>query len=378
MTKKVTGFELANKNAYYAGNSIIRPYIGDMMDKYGLSSMTHLATNESQYPPSPKVIQAMQEAMLTVNLYPDSSSTLLRRKLASLYDVKESMVVIGNGADELLYMIGKAFIEKGDNAIISIPCYPSDRIAIASMGGIVRAVQYRADFNYDLDKILNVIDEHTKIIILCTPGNPSGIAIDRNELDIFMKKVPPHVLIVMDEAYKEFISDKNAADPMLYFTEDRNIIFLRTFSKYYGLAGLRIGYALGPEHIIDTLRRSIPAFAVNSIAQAGAIAAIEDASYYHRLLQGTLLNREFLAEGLLNAGMNPVSPSQANFLFVNTGNVPAECFEESLLKSGIFIRRACYTPYEQYVRIAIAERKQNEIIISVAQSLCRQYANNRG
>ena len=373
MIKKMTGFELANKNAYNAGNSAIRPFIGDQMNEYGLSRMTHLATNESQYPPSPKVIQAMQEAMQIVNLYPDPSSTLLRRKLAHLYKIKENMVLIGNGADELLYMVGKAFIEKGDNAIISKPSYPTDSIAMASMGCEVRTIEYRPDFSYDLEKILNVIDEGTKVIILCTPGNPSTVTIQKDELEIFMKQVPSRILIVMDESYKEFVTDKNSADPMLYFTEDRNIIFLRTFSKYYGLAGLRIGYALGPEHIIDVLRRSIPAFSVNSIAQAGAIAAIDDTSYYTGVLQKLILNREFLTEGLLRSGMDPVRPSQTNFLFVNTGNVPPEEFERVLFQSGIFIRRTNYDSYSQYVRMAVGKKKQNEIIISIAQDLCNKY-----
>lgn len=373
MTKQITGFELANKNAYNAGNSVIRPFIGDKMNEYGLSSITHLATNESQYPPSPKVIQTMQEAMLTVNLYPDPSSTLLRRKLAHLYGIKETMVLVGNGADELLYMVGKAFIEKGDNAIISNPCYPTDKISMASVGCVIRAIQYRPDFSYDLEEILNVIDEKTKLIILCTPGNPSTVTIKKEELEVFMEKVPSHILIVMDESYKEFITDKNSADPMLYFTDDRNILFLRTFSKYYGLAGLRIGYALGPEHIIDVLRRSIPAFSVNSIAQAGAIAAIDDSVYYYDILQKLISNRKFLTEGLLKAGMDPVRPSQTNFLFVNTGNVSPEEFENALFQAGIFIRRTCYMPYDQHVRIAIGEKKQNEMIISIAQDLCSKH-----
>ena len=372
MTKK-TGLELANKSSYHAGIPTLRPFIKDKMAEYGLSHIAHLATNESQYPPSPKVLQAMQEAMLTVNLYPDPSATLLRRKLAHIYKLKENMLIIGNGADELLYMIGKAFIENGDNAITSTPCYPTDIIAIESMGGIVRAIPYRSDFCYDLEAILNTIDEKTKIILLCTPANPSSVAIEKKELDAFMQKVPANILIVMDEAYKEFVTDKNAADPIIYLTEERNIIFLRTFSKYYGLAGLRIGYVLAPEHIINILQRAMPSFSVNSIAQAGALAALDDNLYYDDILQKIIAERNFLTNGLLDAGMKPVKNSQANFLFVNTCHVPSSIFAETLFAAGISILEKKFGEYKEYVRIAVGRKEQNESIITIAKDLCRKY-----
>lgn len=160
---------------------------------------------------------------------------------------------------------------------------------------------------------------------------------------------------------------------MDYFQEDRNIVFLRTFSKFYGLAGLRVGYALGPEHIIEVLRRSIPAFPVNVLAQKAAVAALSDQEYYAEIFKKIVADREYLTEGLTRAGMTPVSPSQTNFLFVDTCQVPPAVFEQTLFENGVHIRGANYHPFDNHVRITIGTKEQNDKIIAIAEKLCKQY-----
>jgi len=377
MSEKKNGKDLARKSSFNAGDPVIRPFIGDKMVERGIKNLAHLATNESQYPLSEKVVSAMIEAIHTVNLYPDPSSTLLRRKIAKQFGITEKMVTVGNGADELLYMIGKAFIEEGENAVISVPCYPTEVRGIESMGGIVKGIPYRADFTCDIEAMFAAIDDKTKLVLLCTPGNPNTTIITQVELDWFMERVPAHILVVMDEAYKEFINVEGAADAACYFQEDRNIIFLRTFSKFYGLAGLRVGYALGPEHIIETFRRSIPSFPVNVIAQAAAMAAMDDTEYYDAIYKDSCINRDFLTQGLLGAGFKPAMPSQTNFLFVDTCHIPRQVVLDTFFDAGFYIFGAYGAPYESYVRIAVGTMEQCIDVIAVAKKLCEQYSQSK-
>lgn len=373
MNVKKNGVDLARKSSYNAGDPRIRPFIEDRMVQEKVAHIEHLATNESQYPPSPKVIAALTEAIHHVNLYPDPSSTVLRRALAKKFNISEKMVTVGNGADELLYMVGKAFIEDGENAVLSTPCYPTEIRGIESMGGEIRHIAYRSDFTCDIEAVLAGIDAKTKIVMLCTPGNPNTKVIPQKELEWFMERVPEHILVVMDEAYKEFINLNDAADPMQYFTEDRNILFLRTFSKFYGLAGLRVGFAIGPEHIIDVLRRSLPAFPVNTLAQVAALAAMEDGEYYDTVFKTMVEDRDYLTQGLLEAGMKPVFPSQTNFLFVDACDVPIDVLDRTLFSKGIYIRAGGYNPYNTHVRITVGNLQQNKRIIAIVKELCEKY-----
>ena len=209
------GIELANKYTLESVEPGVRPFIGDKAASKGMTEdqLAYLATNENPFPPSPNAIEAMEKVIRTANLYPDPSGTLLRRKLASIFGLDELQVVLGNGADELLYCVGKAFINIGDNAVISTPCYPSESRAIWSMGGEVKEIAYRKDFTCDIEATLKAIDDKTKMVILCTPGNPNTRVIPHEEYEWFMERVPEDVIVVMDEAYKEFNTDKNAAEP---------------------------------------------------------------------------------------------------------------------------------------------------------------------
>lgn len=375
VTTLKTGKDLARKSAYFANPSPIRPFIGDKIAEKKLTTIHHLATNESQYPPSPKVIAAMTKVLDTINLYPDPSSTELRRKLAKKHNITETMITIGNGADELLYMIGKAFIENGENAVLSTPCYPTEMFGIKSIGGIVKEVSYREDFTCDIEAMYKAIDDKTKLVMLCNPGNPNTRAITQKELDWFMERVPQHVLVVMDEAYHEFIDpEEDVADALPYFQEERNILFLRTFSKFYGIAGLRVGYAFGPQHIIEVLRRAIPAFPVNTLAQEAAMAALDDKEFYDDIYTKTLEARKFFTQGLLEAGVKPVSPSQTNFLFVDTCHVPQEIYCERMFEAGYFVRDACFPPYTNHVRITVGTMEQCKEVIELTRQIVKEYS----
>ncbi len=374
MNTDKTGKDLARKSTYRANSKPIRPFIGDRIEAKGLTNVAHLATNECQYPPSPKVTAALKDAISSLNLYPDPSSTLLRRKLAEKFGITETMVTVGNGADELLYMIGKAFIEEGENAVITTPCYPTQVLGIESIGGIVKNVGYRSDFTCDMKAMFEAIDESTKLVLICNPGNPNTKVISQEELDWFMERVPAHVLVVMDEAYKEFIDRPDeAADAMRYFQNDRNILFLRTFSKFYSLAGLRIGYAIGPEHIIDVLRRAIPAFPVNTLAQVAAMAVLDEPEYYADVFKKTVEARNYMTTGLKEAGFKPVEPSQTNFIFVDTCHVPQNIFAEKLFDAGFYIREASYHPFNNHVRITVGTMEQCKRLISIAKEISKEY-----
>ncbi len=368
MKVRKNGHTLARKSAYNSGLAPY-PYVGDLMQERGVKTISRLATNETQFPPSPKVLAAMQEAIQNVNYYPDPTSTLLRRALAKHLNIKENMIIMGNGADEILHMIGKAFIEEGDNAVISLPCYPTESRGVESVGGIVKAIDYRPDFTTDIEAVYEAIDEKTKLVMLCTPGNPNTTIITHEELVWFMERVPEDILVVIDEAYGEFVDDKEAARPLEFFQEERNILFLRTFSKYYGLAGLRVGYAFGPEHIMEPFRRATPTYPVNVVAQAAAIAALDDHEHYRKVYEDVCTNRTFLTEGLLDAGFKPVLKSQTNFLFVDIAPFDYQTVVDTFFDAGIHIRGNYAAPHEQFVRMAVGRREQCEAVIEVARKL---------
>ena len=256
----------------------IKPYvpgkpINEVRRELGLKSVIKLASNENPYPPSPKVLAAMSTAAREVNRYPDGGCFLLRRALARKFDIDDDQLIFGNGSDEIICLAVKAFAAKGDDVIIARPSFLIYEIASILSGARLHQVPLK-DFRYDLEAMKARINARTKIIFIGNPDNPAGTYVTQRQTEDFLRSVPKSTLVFFDEAYFEFVRAKDYPDTLGLMKKYPNVITSRTFSKMYGLAGLRVGYGIASREIIDILNRLREPFNVNSMAQAAAVAAL--------------------------------------------------------------------------------------------------------
>lgn len=342
--------------------------IEEVKRTYGLERVTKLASNENPLGPSPKAIDAMQKAVADSWLYPDPTGTGLREKLAHLYQLHPEQVVIGSGADHLITLITSAFMNEGEEAIYCTPTFPSYRSAVLSMGGNPVEIPLTADYAFDLDAILDAVTGRTKVIFICNPNNPTGTILGPEALNHFLKQVPSHVITVLDEAYAEFIRETDYPIGRDYMLDGhQQLITLRTFSKLYGLAGTRVGYALGSEAILEPIKMVRPTFEVNRPALAGAEATLDDLSYSKEALRIISTEADRLTTVYRELGFDVVD-THANFIFVNV-KTNAEDLSEALLKRGIIIRSCAPWGLDTHVRITIGTPEANDELIHALKEI---------
>ena len=310
--------------------------IEEVQREHGLDRVVKLASNEGPFPPFPAALAAMERVALELNRYPDGSAYGLCAALAARHGVTESEVIAGAGADGVIDLLSQASLDAGDEVVCGWPSFPSYVIDAMKLGAVVRKVPLH-DHVYDLDAMLEAIGPRTKIVYVCHPNNPTGTANGREELRRFVAQVPPHVIVVIDQAYFEYIDDPDYADAIAeLYDPDGNVVVLRTFSKIYGLAGARVGYGIAPADVVSAAHKVRPAFHLTAIAQAAAVASIgED----HELANRRALNAEgrALLEGVLREhGLDPVTPSYGNFLYVDVGD--ARRMFDQLLRQGVIVR----------------------------------------
>jgi histidinol-phosphate aminotransferase len=294
-----------------------------------------LSSNESPLPPFPSALQAMRDALITLNEYPDGSSHLLTQLLSWHYGLPADQITVGNGSNELIDLIAHTCLEPGDNVVYGWPSFVVYRSSAQIAGAQYREVPLAPDGSFDLVALLAAIDERTKLAFICTPNNPTGGAVDANAFKDFLEKVPAHVLVVVDAAYEEFIDDERAARPLAHFDGQRPLVVLRTFSKIYGLAGLRCGYGFAPTILVEMLNKVREPFNVNTLAQVAARACLEDDAELDRRRALNAEGRKRLAECFGRLGLAH-HPSQANFVWVEVPNAGAAF--DALLKKGVIVR----------------------------------------
>src|SRR5690625_567649 len=346
----------------------IDPYIPgksmeDVKNEYNLDAPIRLASNENRFGPSPKATQAAKEAMIDTHLYPDSTAKILRKCLAELYGVHSKQVMTANGADEVLSLLIAAYINDGDEVIYGTPTFPTYRSETLLMGGIPKEVPLTKEWKYDLNKMLDMITNKTKMIIICNPNNPTGTIVLQEELADFINKVPNNVLVVMDEAYIEYHIQqiKYLTSIDLFKQSFDNLITVRTFSKFYGLAGLRVGYAIGLEQHLEPIQRIRPPFATNRPAIEAAVQAIKDKAFSSKHIPEMEEQKAYLEKELTKIGFT-VIPSATNFLFVHVKKDATDLFEQLLYK-GIIIRPCAPWGLPEYARITIGTKEQNDKLI---------------
>lgn len=365
------GFKMA-KNLWRKEIDQLTPYvpgkpIEDVKREYGITDITRLASNESPYGPSPKAVDAMKEAVHKSWLYPEPTCRNLREKLATRHDLSPEQFVIGNGADHLITLIGHAFINKGDEVIYGMPTFMSYRESTLSMGGIPVEVPLTDDFVYDLDAIEEAITENTKLVYICNPNNPTGTILDSDQIVSFLEKVPSHVLVILDEAYIDFITEKDYRTGVELIKEDHRLISLRTFSKLHGLAGTRVGFAIGNEEILSPLKAVRPTFEVNRIAIAGAEASLDNPSYSEKVLEKIVSETERLSKVYNDYGFDVIG-THANFMFIDVKQDAGE-LTEALLKKGLIVRPCAPWGLKTHLRITVGTPEQNNHLIEAIKDI---------
>lgn len=326
----------------------------------GLKDVIKLASNENPYPPSPKVLKAMAQAGRQVNRYPDGGCFLLRRALAKKLKVGEDQLIFGNGSDELIVLATKAFANRGDEIIIAKPSFLIYEIASVLSGARLHQVPLK-HFDYDLEGMKAKINARTKIIFIGNPDNPAGTYITASQAQDFLRAVPKNVLVFFDEAYFEYVGAKDYPDTLRLLKKHPNVMVTRTFSKMYGLAGLRIGYGIAGSKIIDILNRLREPFNVNSVAQAAALAVLKDDAYYRKIARDVNIQKQYLYRSLECMGIG-FEESFTNFILINTGTDSSQV-ANALLKKGVIVRDMAAWGLKNYIRVSIGNASENKCFI---------------
>ena len=317
----------------------IQPYvpgkpIEELERELGISNSIKLASNENPVGPSPAAINAIRESFADINRYPDGSGFYLKEALSEKLDVSDEEIILGNGSNELLDLAAKTFLKDGDEAVMATPSFVVYFMAVQSVGGKSIQVPLK-NYTHDLSAMAASITPATRMVFIANPNNPTGTINKKDEFESLMEKVPDDVLVVMDEAYYEYVSDHDYADSMKYLRSEKNILILRTFSKIYGLAGLRVGYGIAKKEILVDMNRLRAPFNTSTIAQKAALAALSDDAHVSRSREVNSAGKEYLYRELGALGISFV-PTEANFVYIPVEGSVA--LYERLLKMGVIIR----------------------------------------
>ena len=351
--------ELSKLSDYVPGKSI-----EEIRERYGLKRIVKLASNENPLGASPKAVEAFHEIADSLHLYPRGDAPKLIDSIAKKYGVNTSQIVIGNGSDEIIDMVGKAFIRQGDNCVCITPTFSVYKFTTLSNGADFIGVG-EGETKASLDDLAKAINAKTRVAFICNPNNPTGAYYTEAEIRDFLKKVPENVLVFLDEAYSEFATAEDYPNMAAALGEYPNLFVNRTFSKIYGLAGLRVGYAMGSVEVIRALWKIKPPFDVNQAAQVAAIAALADSEHVEATRKMNadgveLLTREFEALGF------KVLPTQANFICVRIGERAKElvAFLES---NGMIIRGLTSFGMPEHVRVTVGKPEENAFLLTLVK-----------
>ena len=309
--------------------------VEEVQRELGLDRVVKLASNEGPFPPFPAALEALERAARELNRYPDGGAWALRRALAERNGVAFDELIVGPGADGIVDFLSLATLDPGDEIVCGWPSFPSYVLMAQKLGAVPRTVPLR-EHTYDLEGLLGAVGPRTKLVFVCHPNNPTSTANGRDELLAFLERLPEHVLCVLDQAYFEYIDDQDYLDGIELFREGRRLVVLRTFSKIYGLAGLRIGWAVAPADVVTATSKVRRAFDVDATAQAAALASLDDQEEIARRRELNAAGRGRLAEILRSHGLEPPGPAFGNFLFAQVGD-GREAFER-LLREGVIVR----------------------------------------
>ena len=342
----------------------IRPYppgkpVEEVERELGHSAIK-LASNENPLGPSPKALEAVRRHLDRVHFYPDGGGYYLRQKLAEIHHLAMDQIILGAGSTDLIELVAKTFLTAGDEAITSESAFYMYRLAVEDMGAGLVLTPMR-EMTFDLAAIVRAVTHRTKVIYLGNPNNPTGTMFTAEDLDRLLDALPPRVLVVLDEAYFEYVQRADYSRSVDYVRQGRNILVLRTFSKVHGLAGLRLGYGLGHRELIDSLHRIRSPFNANSLAQVAGLAALDDCEHVARSVESNTREMKFVTEELTLMGVR-YTPSVGNFLLVDTGRDCEEDFVR-LLHEGVIVRPMKIYGFPTSQRVTIGRHENSEIFL---------------
>jgi histidinol-phosphate aminotransferase len=319
----------------------LKPYVPGMPTeelerRMGISQAVKLASNENPIGPSPCALRAIEESLSTINRYPDGSGYYLRKALAECNNIDSDNLILGNGSNELIELLVRTLVTPFDEVISAHPSFIIYDSACQAACGKAVMVPLR-QWRHDLEKMGQYVTEKTKIIFIANPNNPTGTINRTEEIEYLLKAVPPRVIIALDEAYNEYVEDDYYPNSLLYLKERDNIIIFRTFSKIYGLAGLRVGYAISHSSLINEMNKIRPPFNTNTLAQKAALAALNDKEHIEKIKQINKEGKAYLYRELRNLGVDFV-PTEANFIYIPTPEGNASEVYQKLLKKGVIVR----------------------------------------
>ena len=332
-----------------------------------------LASNENPLGPSPKAVEAVKQAVAESNRYPDGGTHLLRDKLARLHGVAMDQVFMGLGSSEIIDLAARILLKSVKTGITSHGSYAPFSLAIRASGAeLVRVPQQ--DFAFDLPAIAEAVVAHpeTRIVYLANPNNPTGTAFGAAELQEFLRRIPADVLVVLDEAYVHYADRPDMPDSVRLFREHKNLLTMRTFSKVYGLAGLRIGYAIGDTPVLEAMNRLRTPFNLAGVSQAAALAALDDAEHVTRSIKENAGERARLTKGMIELGLRPVR-SHSNFIFIDIGPEAQELCDE-LLREGVIVRPLGWMGFPEAMRVSVGVAQENEKFLAVMGQLLAKRA----
>ncbi len=342
------------------GIESLRPYeagkpLEELARELGITDAVKLASNENPYGPSPRALEAARAALSEVHRYPDAAAHRLRHRLAEHHGISADEIVHGNGSNELIELLVRTFTTAAHHLVYAAPSFVVYQSAALVHGVSATAVPLR-DETHDLDAMLAAIRPETRLVFVANPNNPTGTHVGREALGRFLRAVPESVIVAVDEAYVEFADAPDFSNALELRSLRENLVVLRTFSKAYALAGLRVGYAVAPRRIVDYLGRVRAPFNVSLVAQAAAVAALGDREHLERSVAATCAERARLAERLTALGV-AVTPSQANFIYFDVDR-DARVVYERLLALGVIVR--AFAPLPTKLRLTVGTPRENE------------------
>ncbi|NLZ39089.1 MAG: histidinol-phosphate transaminase [Firmicutes bacterium] len=360
-----------NKQLHRKEILAIKPYVPgkpveEVQRELGISDVVKLASNENPLGPSPAVVQVLQKMAGSVSVYPDANCYYLKEALAERLGVLPDNLIIGNGSDEIIKMLAEAFLNVGEEAIVADPTFSEYDFAVKIMGGCTVVVPTK-EYKHDLPAMADAITEKTKLIFICNPNNPTGTIVRQAEVEAFLQRVPEHVIVIFDEAYYEYVTDEAYPNTLAYVQEGRNVIVLRTFSKIYGLAGLRIGYGIASPALIGMLNRVKEPFNVNMLAQAAALAALSDTEHLRRSREINEEGKAYLYNEFNRLGLLFIT-THANFIWVR---IKADCQKvfAKLLRQGVIVRTGDIFGSPDVLRITIGTKEQNKRLVDALRTV---------
>lgn len=349
----------------------IHPYepgkpIEEVERELGIHEAAKLASNENPLGPSPLAVRALREALEDLNRYPDGGSWALRHKIAARHGVDPSRIFLGSGSCEIINLLAFLFLRPGLNAVTSEHAFVIYQLATAATGGSLKAVPMRDGYAFDLDAIADAVDDNTRVVFLANPNNPTGTIYRRGEWQRFLKKIPQRVVIVADEAYFEFVRDRDYPDSLEAHDDSRMLVTLRTFSKIFGLAGIRVGYAVARPDIVSLLNKVRQPFNVTSLGQVAVMAGMDDEEHVGNTLRVNAEGMAYLEGEFQRLGVDYV-PSHANFILADVGS--GRSAYDKLLRLGVIVRPMDGYGFPRHVRISVGLPEENRKFVAALEKV---------